>query len=34
MKDSVRVLLGGVLAFLLALAFILTGSTIATLIHR
>lgn len=34
MKDSVRVLLGGALGFLLALAFILTGSTIATLTHR
>lgn len=34
MKDSVRVLLGGVLGFLLALAFIITGSTIATLTHK
>jgi len=34
MKNSVRVLLGGVLGFLLALAFIITGSSIATLTHR
>ncbi len=34
MKDSVRVLLGGIIGFLVALAFILTGNTIAILIHK
>jgi hypothetical protein len=34
MKESTRVLLGGVLGFLLALAFIVTGSTIASLTHK
>jgi len=34
MKDSVRVLLGGVLGFLQALAFLITGSTLANLTHR
>jgi len=34
MKDSVRVLLGGIIGFLVALAFIITGNTIATLTHR
>ena len=34
MKNSVRVLLGGVLGFLLALAFIITGSTLSTLTHK
>jgi len=34
MKNSVRVLLGGVLGFLLALAFIITGSSIAMLTHK
>lgn len=34
MKNSVRVLIGGLLGFLLALAFIITGNTIATLTHR
>ena len=33
MNNSVRILLGGVLGILLALAFIVTGSTIATLTH-
>jgi len=33
MKDSVRVLVGGVLGFLLALAFIITGSAVSTLLH-
>ena len=34
MKDSVRVLLGGIIGFLVALAFIVTGNTISTLIHK
>lgn len=34
MKDSVRVLLGGIIGFLVALVFIITGNTIATLTHK
>lgn len=34
MKDSVRVLLGGIIGVLVALAFVITGNTIATLAHR
>ncbi len=34
MKERVRVLIGGVLGFLLALTFIITGSTISTWVHK
>jgi hypothetical protein len=34
MSDRVRVLIGGIVGFLVALAFIITGSTIATLTHK
>ena len=34
MSDRLRVLLGGVLGFSLALAFILTGGFVSTLLHR
>lgn len=34
MKNSVRVLLGGIVGFLLALTFILTGGIISALTHN
>ncbi len=34
MRDGVRVLLAGLLGFLMALAFVITGSTVSTLTHK
>lgn len=34
MKDSARVLIGGIVGALVALAFIITGATLSTWLHK